>query len=71
MVLPTALKMVSATGSITYFISSLTDTAGLRSPHNAACGASAVCAGGGIDFDGEHDVSVALRRTSPAHAAAS
>src|SRR4029453_13118766 len=56
-VLPTALKMLSATGSIMYFISSLTDTTGLTSPHNA---------GGGGGGDEEHAANAAPATTSTA-----
>ncbi len=69
-VVPTALKMLSATGSIMYFINSLTDTTGFRSPHSAAAGGgSAVYAGVGVGLDDEHAAIVALRTISPAHMA--
>src|SRR5262249_6471684 len=68
-VLPTALKMLSATGSIMYFINSLTDTTGRTSPSSAAdCGASDRCAGAGGRGDEEHAAIVTLTITSPARA---
>jgi len=69
-VVPTALKMLSATGSSMYFISSFTDTTGLTSPHSAASGggAAARAPGGGGDGDREHPISVtAMHKTAPAH----
>src|SRR4029453_5620533 len=57
-VLPPALKMLSATGSIMYFISSLTDTTGLTSPHNAG--------GGGGGGDEEHAANAAPATPSTA-----
>jgi hypothetical protein len=68
-VLPTALKILSATGSIRYFISSLTDTTGVRSPHRtAARGASVAGTGGGAGVDDEQAAIAAPSRTSPARA---
>src|SRR5436190_1971513 len=46
-VLPTALKTLSATGSIVYFISSLTDTTGFMSPHSGGEGGGADSFAGG------------------------
>src|SRR5207247_5983317 len=51
-VVPAAVEMLSATGSIMYFINSLTDTTGLRSPHSKAVGGELVDrAGVGGAFD--------------------
>src|ERR1051326_4609606 len=62
----TASKMLSATGSIMYFINSFTETTGLRSPQSAACGADVWAGGGGaVGFDEEHAAAAALRRTRP------
>src|SRR5215813_10156174 len=70
-VVPTALKRLSAIGSIMNFINSLTDTIGLRSPHSCAAtcgGGSAAFAGAGVEPGEEHPAIVAEKRTSPTHA---
>src|SRR5262249_8916455 len=67
-VLPTALKMLSATGSIMYFINSFTDTTGLSSPHSAGLWVVAVAAGERFDGFEEH-APAAPRRAQPTHAA--
>src|SRR3954468_15728046 len=64
---PTALKMLSATGSIMYFINSLTDTTGVTSPHSVA-DSEVVRAAGGADFGDEQAAIVALRTISTAAA---
>src|SRR5262245_5757806 len=71
-VVPTASNRLSAIGSIMYFISSLTDTIGLRSPHSIAAtcgGGSVLLAGAGVGPGEEHPAIVAERTISPAHAA--
>ena len=56
--LPTALKTLSATGSIMNFISSFTDTTGLKSPQSTwACGWFAAGAGGAGVEDEQDDAS--------------
>src|SRR5262252_4721842 len=70
-VVPTALNRLSAMGSIMYFINSLTDTIGLRSPHSiaATCGGGLVAfAGAGVEPGEEHPTNAAERSASPARA---
>jgi hypothetical protein len=51
-----------------YFINSLTDTTGLRSPHSAAaCAGFVVWAGVAVGVGDEHAAIVAHTTTSPAH----
>src|SRR4051812_29374523 len=59
----TALKMLSANGSIMYFISSLTDTTGLNSPQRTGAGGGAAAG-----FGDEQPAATAPRTISPAHA---
>src|SRR5499427_8802447 len=70
-VVPTALNRLSAMGSIMYFINSLTDTIGLRSPHSIAAaggGGSVAFAGAGAEPGDEHPTNAAVKSASPAHA---
>src|SRR5437773_8438595 len=65
-VVPMALKRLSATGSIMYFINSLTDTTGFRSPQSTPfCGIALVCAGFGAGVDEEHAARVTLTKSTP------
>src|SRR5262245_51784022 len=69
-VVPTASKMLSATGSIMYFINSLTETTGFMSPHSGA--ARAGWAGGfpleavGAGCFEEHEDHSAISNAGPA-----